>query len=191
MSASECSRNFVTYSDSYKLKGQDLIFAVPSFSKNYYCHRVIIIEAEISINGKNELALFRWKEKHWPWHTNSSLPTPDYTCTCVRTYLHVSDIVDVEVLFQYHYQPLSVELHCQNDVRIAVRADLRVFLFDGKCMRREYVLMLQPLRCRATDVQLCPARHSYVQWGLKYLGYGLLLVNNTKIDIMLANTKSG
>ena len=112
--------------------------------------------------GKTNL-LSSAEKKHTGRGTQISLSLHQSTCTCVYTYLHVSDVVDVEVLFQYHYQPLSVELHCQNDVRIAVRADLRVFLFDGKCMRREYVLMLQPLRCRAMDVQLCPARHSYVQ----------------------------
>ena len=76
-------------------------------------------------------------------------------CTrSVYTYLHVSDIVDVEVLFQYHYQPLSVELHCQNDVRIAVGANLRVFLFDGNVCEGNNVSMLQPLRCGASLVLL-------------------------------------
>ena len=42
------------------MASKGLIFTVPSFSKNYYCHRVIIIEAEeIGINGQNKLALFR------------------------------------------------------------------------------------------------------------------------------------
>ena len=55
----------------------------------------------------------------------------NYTCIYMYMYLHISDIVDVEVLFENHNQSLSVQLHCQNDVWVAVGANLRVFL-EGK-----------------------------------------------------------